>query len=159
MNFATISDSSSEYDIDKMDVHNFRDQQQGSVPNYRLHSNIKNAIENVFLFKMRQKRIQQDVAQFNQERTSARYPNTRLVYSIMDELCRFQDLYHAVQVKAEASAPHALELTSADFFSTRQNVPTITQEELTECKRINQYCSVHHMCFCYCNTELMPFAQ
>lgn len=121
------------------------------VENLKL--DLKIAFENVYMYLVRQLRIQRDLYNFKKEHNDANVHNVlEYMQQLEKRMERVAQIYNSMELPNDAVGHHGLELSFVDIKMKDDRVPPMTEQEMEEAKRINDYCVQHFKCFCYCTT-------
>lgn len=149
------SEESSEPDAEEDVERGEEEENEEVLYTMMLTHHLREAIENLHMYIVRQKRIYRDVINYMLSTNQNVEKELEYELDLEYQANRCTDLYHTIEVREGVRVRHSLELTVDDCFSKDHTISCITQEELMELRRVNAYCTEHHKCFCYCSEPPM----
>lgn len=148
------SDSSSEdewiYELNS--VFDDRDDLQHSER--RLLKQLREALIPVYLCLQRQQKIANDLKNFERNRGNRFEMFVNEINRLETRMKRIVDIIKNLQSVDNVHFNHGLD-TPARHFILAFNVPPITEKELEETVKINQYCSEHVSMYCNCLRDFL----
>lgn len=123
---------------------------------YNKTQQLKEAIENVYAFYIKQYKIKSDLKCFLKNRNENVDCISKEMKHLRKKFTRLANVFHLVEVAYGNDARHALELSLDDILMPLETYQ-ITFKEMLEFQKINCYCFVHKEVFCSCLNYLIKF--